>query len=278
MNVQIIVDSTADLIPEIRSRVGVVPLCIRFGEEEFIDGVTIDAQGFYKMLAGAAALPTTSQPTPAAFEDAFRQAVEEGREVVCITIASQLSGTYQSASIAAEEFPGKVFVVDSGTAAIAAGSLTEYALRMADAGHSAREIRDELMEKRKRLRLYAVVDTLEYLKKGGRLNSAVAMVGGLLNIKPVICLEDGQIKVLGTARGRKKGFQALSQECRKHGGRDETMPMLLGYTGRSDAQLQEYMAEDPALWPQGTRTSIVGPTIGVHAGPGAVAVSFFSVE
>lgn len=278
MYVKIIVDSTADLIPEIRERVEAVPLNIRFGDREFADGVNIDAPKFYEMLASCTELPTTSQPTPAAFEDVYRRAVEAGCQVVCITIASQLSGTYQSASIAAEEFPGQVFVVDSSSAAIGAGILTEYALRLADQGRSAPEIRDELLEKRNRIRLYAVVDTLEYLKKGGRLSSAVAMVGGLLNIKPVICLNDGQIQVAGTARGRKKAYEALSAKCREQGGPDETMPMLLGYTGNDDSQLLEYMEQYRQLWPLGTRTSIVGPTIGVHAGPGAVAVAFFSAE
>ena len=278
MSVQIIVDSTVDLIPELRERVKAVPLTIRFGDAEFVDGVTIDAPKFYDMLVSGDILPTTSQPTPAAFEEVFRQAVEAGHEVVCITIASKLSGTYQSATIAAEEFPGKVFVVDSRTAAIASGVLTEYALRLADQGLGGQEILEALMEKRKQVRLYAVVDTLEYLKKGGRLNSAVALVGGLLNIKPVICVEDGEIKVLGTARGQKKAFEALTRETEKHGGVDRQMPVLLGYTGQSDEQLAKYMAENPQLWPGDTNVSIVGPTIGVHAGPGAVALSFFSAE
>lgn len=278
MPVKIIMDSTADLIPEVRERVEVVPLSIRFANREYMDGVTINGPAFYQMLAASADLPTTSQPTPAAFGDVFRQAVEEGFQVVCITIASQLSGTFQSASIAAAEFPGQIFVVDSGTAAIGAGILTEYALGLVDHGLDAGRIHACLLEKRRKLRLYAVVDTLEYLKKGGRLNSAVAMVGGLLNIKPVICLEDGVIKVLGTARGRKKAYEALNTACRKYGGPDLSMPVLLGYTGIGDEQLTAYAQENEDLWPSGTRTGMVGPTIGVHAGPGAVAAAFFSVE
>lgn len=278
MSVKIIVDSTVDLTPELRARVKSVPLSVRFGEAEYLDGVTITAEKFYEMLVSSEQLPTTSQPTPAAFEDVFREAVEAGHEVVCITIASKLSGTYQSATIAAEEFPGKVFVVDSRTAAIASGVLTEYALQLADRGMSGEQILQELMEKRKHVRLYAIVDTLEYLKKGGRLNAAVAVVGGMLNIKPVICVEDGVIRVVGTARGMKKAFASLTQESGKNGGVDYGKPILLGYTGESDENLHKYMEENTEMWKPGTKTSIVGAAIGVHAGPGAVATAFFSEE
>lgn len=279
MRVKIIVDSTVDLTPEVKAKVSaVVPLSIRFGDREYADGVTIDAGKFYEMLVSSQQLPTTSQPTPAAFEEVYREATADGSEVVVITIASKLSGTYQSATIAAEEFAGKVFVVDSRSAAIASGVLAEYALELAEKGLNGQQILDELMEKRKKVRLYAIVDTLEYLKKGGRLSSTVAFVGGMLNLKPVICVEDGEIKTLGTARGMKKAFAQLNQECGKHGGVDCSMPVLLGYTGQSDEQLRRYMAESAELWQPGTNLSVVGPTIGVHAGPGAVAAAFFSAE
>ena len=278
MSVTFVVDSTVDLTPQVRERVRVVPLSIRFGEEEFVDSVTITAEKFYEMLVKSEVLPTTSQPTPAAFEDVFREEVEAGNEVVCITIASKLSGTYQSATIAAGEFPGRVFVVDSRNAAIASGVLAEYGMELADRGMGAEAIMNELIAIRKKARLYAIVDTLEYLKKGGRLSAAVAVVGGLLNIKPVICVEDGEIKVLGTARGMKKAYGQLTAECCKNGGVDYSKPILLGYTGQSDEQLKKYVEENAEMWPEGTRTSIVGPTIGVHAGPGAVALAFFSWE
>ncbi len=278
MSVKIIVDSTVDLTPEVKAQVKAVPLSVRFGEQEFLDGVTITADQFYEMLVQSKELPTTSQPTPAAFEDVFREAVEAGHEVVCITIASKLSGTYQSATIAAQEFPGKVFVVDSRTAAISSGVLTEYALQLAAQGMGAEQIMNELIEKRKHVRLYAMVDTLEYLKKGGRLSSTVALVGGLLNIKPIICVENGEIRVVGTARGVKKAYATLTEEAKKNGGVDESKPILLGYTGQSDEQLKKYMEENTELWKPGTKTSIVGAAIGTHAGPGAVALAFFSVE
>lgn len=279
MSVRIITDSTVDLTPDVKARVTAVPLSVRFGEQEYQDGVTITAEKFYEMLVKSEELPTTSQPTPAAFEDVFRETVEAGDEVVCITIASKLSGTYQSATIAAEEFPGKVFVVDSRTAAIGAGVLAEYALQLADQGMGAEAILHELMEKRKQVRLYAIVDTLEYLKKGGRLNAAVAVVGGLLNIKPIICVnEAGEIEVAGKARGLKAAFSQLSQLCAQNGGVDGSKPVLLGYTGESDENLRKYMEENTGLWEPDTKYTIVAAAIGVHVGPGAVAAAFFSVE
>lgn len=279
MRVKIVVDSTVDLAPGVRAKVNaIVPLSVRFGETEYKDGETITAEKFYEMLVKSEELPTTSQPTPAAFEDVYREATADGSEVVVITIASKLSGTYQSATIAAEDFPGKVYVVDSRSAALGSGVLVEYALQLAEAGMSGQQILDALIEKRKNVHLYAFVDTLEYLKKGGRLSSTAALVGGMLNLKPVISVEDGEIKTLGTARGLKKAFAQLSAECEKNGGVDYDMPILLGYTGQDDEQLRSYMAASTDLWSPQTPTSIVGSAIGVHAGPGAVALGFFSKE
>ena len=275
MSVKIVVDSTVDLVPEVKAQVKTVALSVRFGEQEYKDGVTIDPLKFYEMLTTSEQLPTTSQPTPAAFEDAYRELVEAGHEVVCITISSRLSGTYQSATIAADEFSGKVFVVDSRSAAIGAGILTEWALKLAEEGKSGQEILEALMEKRKEIRLYAMVDTLEYLKKGGRLSSTVAFVGGVLNLKPIISLDEGEIKVVGKARGLKAAFTALTKVCQEAGVNTEA-PFMLGYTGCSNENLVKYMDENSALWPSDSEKTVIGATIGTHAGPGAVAMAFFA--
>ena len=279
--VKIIVDSTADMTPEVAQRVGIVPLTVHFGETEYIAGVDIDGQKFYEMLVESNVLPTTSQPTPYAFEEAFREAVEAGYEVVCLTCAGKLSGTNQSANIAAAEFPGKVHVVDSQTIAIGLGILAEHALYLLDKGLSAEEIAWKLLAKREKIRLLALVDTLEYLKKGGRISSAVAFAGGMLNIKPVITLTGGEIRVLGKARGSRQGNNLLVQEIEKAGGVDFSRPLMLGYTGLSDALLRKYVADSAVLW-ENARTelpvSLVGSVVGTHVGPGAVAVAFFSAE
>lgn len=281
MSVKIIVDSTADLIPQVRDRVEVVPLTIRFGEEEYIDGVTIDSHTFYEKLIESDVLPTTSQASPFDFEEKFRRAVEEGHQVVCIAVSSRLSGTYQSACIAAEEFPGKVFVVDSQTIALGSAILTDYALSLVDQGMEAETIAWKLMQKREKVRLLAMLDTLEYLKKGGRISSAVALAGGLLNIKPVVCIENGEIKMLGKARGSRQANNLLVQEIEKAGGVDFHKPVLLGYTGLSDALLKKYIQDSRTLWEgrvEELSCSVVGSVVGTHAGPGAVAVAFFAAD
>ena len=281
MSVKIIVDSTADITPRVRSRVGVVPLTIHFGEKEYIDGVTIDSRTFYEMLVESDVLPTTSQATPFAFEKAFREAVEAGYEVVCITCTSKLSGTYQSAVIAAEEFEGKVHVVDSRTIAIGGGILADYALTLVDRGLSAQEIAWKLTVKREDVRVLALLDTLEYLKKGGRISATAAIAGGILNIKPVITITGGEIKVLGKARGSRQGNNLLVQEIQKAGGVDFGKPLLLGYTGLSDSLLKKYIQDSAQLWQEHLdRLSVetVGSVVGTHAGPGAVAVAFFAAE
>ncbi len=281
MNVKIVVDSTADLRPEVAEKVGIVPLTVHFGDQEYISGVTITPQKFYEMLVESDELPTTSQPTPAAFEEAFGKAVEEGDEVVCLTCSGKLSGTCQSANIAAAEFDGKVHVVDSNTIAIALGILVEYAVELAEQGLNAEEIVWKLMQKRDKVRLLALVDTLEYLKKGGRISSTVALAGGLLNIKPVITIDGGVIKLLGKARGSRQGNNLLMQEIAKAGGVDFSRPVMLGYTGLSDALLQKYIQDSASLWEghwDQLPVSIVSSVVGTHVGPGAVAVAFFAAE
>lgn len=281
MRVKIIVDSTADLRPEIAEKVGIVPLSVFFGEQEFVSGVTITPQQFYEKLVESDTLPTTSQPAPYLFEEAFEKAVSEGYEVVCLTCTSKLSGTHQSANIAAAEFDGKVKVLDSQTIAIGLGILTEYAVSLAQAGCSAEEIISELTQKREKIKLLALVDTLEYLKKGGRISSTVALAGGLLNIKPVLSVNGGEIKLLGKARGSRQGNNLLVQEIQKAGGVDFSMPLMLGYTGLSDSLLQKYILDSAALWKdhmEHLTVSIVSSVVGTHVGPGAVAVAFFAAE
>lgn len=281
MNVKIIVDSTADMRPEVAAKVGIVPLSVYFGDREFVSGVDINPKQFYEMLVESDILPTTSQPAPYLFEEAFEKAVSEGYEVVCLTCAGKLSGTNQSANIAAAEFEGKVHVVDSCTIAIGLGILAEYALELAAQGLSAEEIVWKLLRKREKIKVLALVDTLEYLKKGGRISSAVALAGGLLNIKPVISVNGGEIKLLGKARGSRQGNNLLVQEIQKAGGVDFAMPVMLGYTGLSDALLQKYIQDSADLWKDNVENlpvSIVGSVVGTHVGPGAVAVAFFAAE
>lgn len=277
MKTRIIVDSTSDLMPEVKNRVHVVPLTIHFEEEEYIDGVTIDHKAFYEKLIESDVLPSTSQATPHAFEIEFEKAKEAGESAVVITVSSKLSGTYQSAMIAASEYEN-IYVVDSASAAIGGGILTEYALQLLDEGLEAKEIAEKLEEIKEKIVVVALVDTLEYLKKGGRVSSTVAFAGTVLNIKPALSVIDGEINVLGKARGSKQGNNLLVQEIEKAGGVDFSKPVLLGYTGITDALLLKYIEDSKSLWEGNIETmryTTVGSAIGTHVGPGAIAVAFF---
>ena len=275
MGIRIIVDSTADLTPQVRERVVVVPLTIHFGDEEFVDGVDITGKEFYEKLVTSKVMPSTSQASPYAFSAAFGQAVADGDDVVAILVSSKLSGTYQSAVIAAEDYSGKVHVVDSRNIALGAAILTEHALRLADAGYSAEQIAFLLEQARERVRLMAVVDTLEYLQRGGRLSKTAAIAGGILAIKPIIALVDGEIKVLAKGRGNRQANQLMNQEVLK-AGIDPDMPCMLGYTGTDDELLRKYRQDSGALWSDGVPVSLVCGVVGTHAGPGAVAAAFFA--
>ncbi len=280
MSVWIVTDSTADVTAAAKQRITAVPLTIFFGDEAYSDGVTITQHEFYKKLVESDALPTTSQPNPTLFEEVYEQAAAAGAGVVVITISSGISGTYQSACIAAEDYDN-VFVVDSQNAATAAGCLAERALQLADRGMEAREIAETLEREKANLRLFAVLDTLEYLKKGGRISSTVAFVGGMLSIKPMITLLDGKVAVIGKPRGTKQANKMLMAEVDKAGGIDFTKPFIVGYTGVDDALLQNFIAESEALWDGQSRPlpqSMICSVIGTHVGPGAVAVSFFANE
>lgn len=277
MKTRIIVDSTADLTPAFKSRVHTVPLTVHFGEEEYIDGVTIDHKSFYEKLIECDVLPTTSQATPDAFMGEYEKAKAAGESAVVITLASNFSGTYQSAVIAAEEYEN-IYVVDSGSAAMGSGILVELAFRLLDEGKSAEEIARILEEEKKKIVIVALVDTLEYLKKGGRVSKTVAFAGTVLNIKPVLSVVNGEINMLGKARGSKMGNNLLVQEIAKAGGIDFEKPVLLGYSGISDALLLKYIEDSRYIWEGNLaqiRYTTVGSVIGTHAGPGAVVVAFF---
>ena len=277
MNTRIIVDSTTELMPEYRERVKVIPLIVRFGEEEYIDGVTIDHKTFYEKLIESDVLPATSQANPDTFMKAFDEIKAAGESAVVITLSSKLSGTYQSAIIAAEDYDN-IYVVDSGTVTIGASILTELALKYLDEGMDARAVAEKLEEDKKKIHIVALVDTLEYLKKGGRISKTVAFAGTLLNIKPVISVTDGEINMLGKARGSKMGNNLLVQEIEKAGGIDFSKPVLLGYSGLSDILLKKYIEDSRHIWDsnlESVRYTTIGSVIGTHAGPGAIAVAFF---
>ena len=174
-----------------------------------------------------------------------------------------------------------VTVVDSESVAVGERILVEYALRLKDQGKTAAEIAEELETAKKKVHVIALLDTLEYLKKGGRISKSVAMIGGMLSIKPVVAVEDGVVAVLGKARGSKNGNNLLVKEIQNAGGIDFSLPFWLGYTGINDALLQKYIQDSEVLWKDYTEElpiCTIGATIGTHVGPNAVAVAFFGKE
>lgn len=275
--VTIIVDSSCDASPEVRARLRVVPLRVRFGTDEYLDGVTITHREFYYMLTTGQEMPTTSQANPAAFASVYDEVLAEGGDAVVLTISSALSGTYQSAVIAASDAGGRIHVVNGKSVAIGTGVLAEHALALADAGRSAADIAAELTRLRDSVRVLALVDTLEYLKRGGRLSRTAALAGTVLGIKPLLTLRDGAIEAVGKARGNRQGYAALQKLMQDMGGVNFDLPVMLGYTGQSDEALGQFVSCTPALW--GThknelRSTAIGSVVGTHAGPGAVAVAF----
>lgn len=281
MGIHIITDSASDITDAKREDLTVVPLTITFGETEYQDGVTLSQRQFYELLIESDTLPVTSQIPPFRFEEAIRKVVENGDTALVITLSSKLSGTWQSAMIAAKSFSDSVYVVDSENVSVGEHVLIDYAFRLIESGLGPAAIVEKLDILKKRIRLIALLDTLEYLKKGGRISSAAALAGNILSIKPVIAIEHGEVSILGKARGSKQANNLIVEQIRDAGGIDFSMPYYLGYTGLSTDLIQKYMNDNAALWESETDhlpVESVGGTIGTYAGPGAIAVAFVGKE
>ncbi|MCF0106563.1 MAG: DegV family protein, partial [Holdemanella sp.] len=232
MRIRIITESASDLPNNYRGYVTVIPMNVTFGNEVYQDGVTITQEQFYEKLIESEEFPTTSLVAPGEYLTCFNNAIEEGYDVLTICISSKLSGCYQSAVLAASDADKKVWVIDSKTVTLGQQILIDRAIDLIEQGKTIEEIVDEIESLKGRVRLIALLDTLEYLKKGGRISSTAAFVAGVLSIKPVICIEEGEVQVLGKARGSKNGNNFLIKEIEKTGV-DFSMPVHLGYTGLS---------------------------------------------
>ena len=277
--IRIITDSGSDIIDSKRDNVTVLPMSIAFGDEVFYDGVTLSHSEFYMKLIESDELPKTSLIAPASFADAFEEAKNAGEKVIAITISGGLSGTYQSAVLAAEDYDN-VYVIDSMNVTIGERILVEYALKLIDEGKGIEDIVNELESAKKRICVLGLLDTLEYLKKGGRVSSSVAFVGDVLRIKPVVTVDgEGKVAMLGKARGSKNGNNFLISEIEKVNGVDFDMPYFLGYTGLNDTLLKKYVKDSEYIWGPYTEelpVCSIGATIGTHVGPNAIAVAFFA--
>lgn len=279
--IKILVDSAADFELAEAEELGITlaPILVRFGKDEFMDGVNITHREFFEKLIESGELPQTSQINEFRFAEYFKNLTANGDDVIAITISSKLSGTYSCAVKAAKKFGGKVRVVDSLNASIGERVLLQYALRLLNGGLTVDEIVKELNERKQKIQVLAVLDTLKYLRKGGRISAAAAIAGEMLSIKPVVSVIKGEVKLVGKAIGSKKGNNLLNQLIEKCGGIDFERPYTLGYSGLSDDYLKKYLHDSEKLWKGNTDSVpsyLIGSTIGTHVGPNAIAVAFFA--
>ncbi len=276
MAVRIVTDSTADLTAQEKQEFGVsvVPLGYTFGEQSYQQGVDLTIPQYYEKLRTSKDLPTTTQANPDAFAQVFAPFVAAGDEIVVITISSAISGTYQSAVLAAREYPAaNIVLVDTQSAAMGAYILVHEAVRLRDLGKSAVEIGVALTALRDRIGFYAIIGDLTYLVRGGRLSGIGGKIGGLLNIKPIVTIADGQVKMAEKQRGMKKAYDWVGQQVHTSGV-DPAYPICLAHSDAPELppQLREVMEADLAGCTVETR--MVGEIIGTHAGPGAVALAY----
>ncbi len=282
MSVKIICDSASDISVQQAKEwdVIILPLKTIWGGQEYLDGVTMEPREFYERLIETDELPTTSQVTPYEFEEAFKKVVEDGDTAVCLTVSSKLSGTYQSALIANEEVDYQIELVDTLNVALGEHILVKRAVELRKEGKTAKEIAQIINEEKRKVKVIALLDTLEYLKKGGRVSQTAAFAGSVLNIKPVVGVVDGLVEVLGKARGSKNGNNKLMEQIQLAGGVDFERPYVLGYSGLSDELLQKYIKDSSHIYQGKTQELpiiLIGSSIGTHAGPGAIGVAFFCI-
>lgn len=278
--IKLMIDSAADIGQAEAEKRGIImlPMLITIGEEEYYDGVDLTPNDFYEKLIESDVLPKTSQINPYRFEEEFEKHTKNGDELIVITISSKLSGTYEGARQTAEKFGGKVHVIDSLNACIGERLLCDYAERLIKQGMQADEIVAELEEKKKKINVMALLYTLEYLKKGGRISGAAAFAGEMISLKPVVGIVDGAVKLIGKAIGSKKGANLLNKLVEAKSGIDFTMPYGTVYSGLNSTILEKYIKDSAHLW-EGHTDSIpqyqLGATIGTHVGPGVIGVAFF---
>jgi DegV family protein with EDD domain len=277
MAVRIITDSGSDILPGEMQDLIVLPLTIAFGNDVYHDGVDLSHERFFDLLSESTENPTTGQVPPFRYKQAFDEVVAAGDEAVVITISSGVSGTWESACSAAAEYPDKIHVVDSLHVSVGIRLLVEMGLKMAAEGASVQEIVDALEDAKGKIHFLALLDTLEYLRRGGRISNVSAVLGSILAIKPVVTCTDGKIVVMEKARGLKNGRATIADIIRKDGGFDFDKPLSIGYTGNSDKPVRAFLDSCPDLW-EGkgeVPVSSIGATIGTHAGPGGFLLAYF---
>ncbi len=283
MSIKIIIDSSSDINAVEAEKIGIVmiPMEVRIGQQLYWDGVNLMNEQFYDLLIHGCEIPKTSQINPYRFEQVFEEVIQQGHEAIVITISSKLSGTNLSALTAAKKFENKIHVVDSLNASVGERLLVQLALQLIDKGLSCSEIVKELEIAKKKIKFIARLDTLKYLKKGGRISSIAAIGGEILAIKPVIGVIGGEVKLLGKARGSKNGNNLLTKMIQEEGGIDFAMPYGTVYSGLSDEFLKQYILDFKDIYHNEVNSIPIyqlGCTIGTHIGPNGIGVAYFAKE
>ena len=277
MAVRIIADGSCDISAGECARLDIIkiPLQVFFGDECFVEGENLTAQEFYARLSASDTLPKTAQIPPGRFEEAYAPLVEAGDEIVVLPISKELSGTYHSACMAREAFPdAPVYVADTRNVTFPLGLLVYEACRMRDEGMSAREIHERVETGlAPRLRLYAVIDDLKYLKLGGRLSSAGAAVGTLLGIKPLVTIEDGKVVNIHKTRGQKAAMAWIAEKLKEEYGGGA---IHLGHSNAPEKMAELEQTIGGFLGGKEVRRAEIGSVVGTHAGPGCTGVAFFA--
>src|SRR5262245_50230872 len=274
MGIRVVTDSACDLPDGLIDALGieVVPLTIRFGAEEFVDRTDLTPDEFWRRLEESPALPETAAPSPGAFESVFRDLAGRGATgIVCVNLSSHLSGTMQSAQVAAAAVVDAcpVQVIDSRSASMGQGNLCLTAARRAADGDTLESIVTEVVDRRERTRLYATLDTLEHIRKSGRIGNARALLGSVLSIKPVIEIRGGIVEEVGRVRTRSKALKEVAAKAA------ETKMEHLAVLHGNAPDLEELLELLAPIFPRDEIiTGIVGPVIGTHAGPRVIGVSF----
>ena len=274
--VHLVCDSTADLDPAFRAAhtVRVVPLKVIFGDQTLADGVDISAEEFYARLAAPGPFPRTSQPTPAEFEEVFRELGADGGSIVCTTISADLSGTYASATQARAALPDvDIRVIDTRSVAVGHYAAVREAARVIESGGDADKVESAVAAVRNTGRVLFTVETLEFLRRGGRIGGARALLGSMLDIKPILEIRDGVIEAVGRVRTYPRAIDRVVEECKQAADAWGGAELVIAHADRPQiaAELVERMrplvSGEPSL-------TVVGPVVGCHSGPGAIGVGF----
>lgn len=281
MATKIIIDSASDITMEEAEKLGIIllPIEIQFEDSGYLDGENITKEEFYNKLKVCTSLPKTSQINPMRYKEIFEQVVSNGDEAVVLCLSSKLSGTYNGARLTAQEYEGKIFAIDTKNACVGQRILCFYALELIKKGYNAKKIAEELEKVKDKVRVIAVIDTLKYLRMGGRLSAVAGFVGEMMAIKPLICVNlDGGLDVIGKAMGYKKGHKMLVDIFKKEGEIDLNKPYVFGYSGNDLKNINEFIdINAKEIFDNPTEVPLyqIGSTIGTHVGPGAIAIAYF---